>query len=102
MEFPFNRPMWADDSYRASFGGRRRSSRPPQGGHFRVRLAKFSPQAPYSACQRENVRMANVWLASAVWIGLALLASIISIRVAVSVALIEIVVGAIAGNRDRS
>ena len=42
--------------------------------------------------------MANVWLASAVWIGLALLASIISIRVAVSVALIEIVVGAIAGN----
>jgi Kef-type K+ transport system membrane component KefB len=42
--------------------------------------------------------MANVWLASAVWIGLALLASIISIRVAVSVALIEIVVGAVAGN----
>jgi Kef-type K+ transport system membrane component KefB len=42
--------------------------------------------------------MANVWLASAVWIGLALLASIISIRIAVSVALIEIVVGAIAGN----
>jgi len=42
--------------------------------------------------------MENVWLASAVWIGLALLASIISIRVAVSVALIEIVVGAVAGN----
>ena len=42
--------------------------------------------------------MANVWLASAVWIGLALLASIISIRVAVSVALIEIMVGAVAGN----
>jgi Kef-type K+ transport system membrane component KefB len=42
--------------------------------------------------------MANVWLASAVWIGLALLASIISIRVAVSVALVEIMVGAVAGN----
>ena len=42
--------------------------------------------------------MENVWLASAVWIGLALLASIISIRVAVSVALIEIVVGTVAGN----
>ncbi|HUJ36401.1 MAG TPA: cation:proton antiporter [Hyphomicrobium sp.] len=42
--------------------------------------------------------MENIWLASAVWIGLALLASIISIRVAVSVALIEIVVGAVAGN----
>jgi Kef-type K+ transport system membrane component KefB len=37
-------------------------------------------------------------LASAVWLGLALLASIISIRITVSVALVEIVVGAIAGN----
>ncbi len=42
--------------------------------------------------------MAGVWLQSALWLGLALLASLISIRVAVSVALIEIVVGAIAGN----
>ena len=42
--------------------------------------------------------MENVWLASALWIGLALLAAVISIRIAVSVALIEIVVGAIAGN----
>ncbi len=42
--------------------------------------------------------MTNVWLASAVWLALALAASIISIRVAVSVALVEIVVGAIAGN----
>jgi len=42
--------------------------------------------------------MENVWLDSAVWLGLALLAAIISIRVAVSVALIEIMVGAVAGN----
>ena len=42
--------------------------------------------------------MHNVWLASSVWLALALAASIISIRVAISVALIEIVVGAIAGN----
>ena len=42
--------------------------------------------------------MQNVWLASAVWIGLALLSSIISIRVAMSVALVEIMVGAVAGN----
>ena len=42
--------------------------------------------------------MSNVWLASALWLGLALLSSIISIRVAISVALIEIVVGAVAGN----
>ncbi len=42
--------------------------------------------------------MGSVWLASALWIGLALVASVLSIWVAVSVALVEIVVGAIAGN----
>jgi Kef-type K+ transport system membrane component KefB len=42
--------------------------------------------------------MENVWLDSALWLGLALLASLISIRVAISVALIEIVIGALAGN----
>jgi Kef-type K+ transport system membrane component KefB len=42
--------------------------------------------------------MATVWLHSALWLGLALLASLISIRIAISVALIEIVVGAVAGN----
>jgi Kef-type K+ transport system membrane component KefB len=42
--------------------------------------------------------MASVWLQSALWLGLALLASLVSIRIAVSVALIEIVVGAVAGN----
>jgi Kef-type K+ transport system membrane component KefB len=42
--------------------------------------------------------MDNVWLASALWIGLALIAAMISIRIAISVALVEIMVGAIAGN----
>ncbi len=42
--------------------------------------------------------MENVWFTSALWIGLALLSSLISIRLAISVALIEIIVGAIAGN----
>jgi len=42
--------------------------------------------------------MENVWLASALWLGLALAASVISIRVAMSVALIEIMVGSVAGN----
>jgi Kef-type K+ transport system membrane component KefB len=42
--------------------------------------------------------MGQVWLASALWLGLALLASIISIRIAISVALIEILVGVAAGN----
>jgi len=42
--------------------------------------------------------MGQVWLQSALWIGLALVASIVSIRVAISVALIEILVGVVAGN----
>jgi Kef-type K+ transport system membrane component KefB len=42
--------------------------------------------------------MASVWLASSLWIGLALAASVLSIWVAVSVALVEILVGAVAGN----
>ncbi len=42
--------------------------------------------------------MENIWLTSALWVGLALFASLISIRIAISVALIEIVVGAIGGN----
>lgn len=42
--------------------------------------------------------MDNVLLNSSLWIGLALLASLISIRLAISVALVEIMVGAVAGN----
>lgn len=42
--------------------------------------------------------MENTWLISALWIGLALLASLISIRVAISVALVEIIVGSFGGN----
>jgi len=42
--------------------------------------------------------MENLWLNSALWIGLALLASLVSMRVGISVALVEIVVGAFAGN----
>lgn len=42
--------------------------------------------------------MENVGLTSAIWLGLALAASIISIRLAMSVALVEIMIGVIAGN----
>jgi Kef-type K+ transport system membrane component KefB len=42
--------------------------------------------------------MDNIWLASALWIGLALVSTLISIRLALSVALIEIMVGAFGGN----
>jgi Kef-type K+ transport system membrane component KefB len=40
----------------------------------------------------------NIWLASAVWIGLALAASAMQNWVAVSIALLEIIIGAFAGN----
>jgi Kef-type K+ transport system membrane component KefB len=42
--------------------------------------------------------MDNVWLSSALWVGLALIASVTQRWIAVSIALIEIIVGAIAGN----
>ncbi|HUI16752.1 MAG TPA: cation:proton antiporter, partial [Alphaproteobacteria bacterium] len=42
--------------------------------------------------------MDNIWLQAGLWIALALAASVISIWVTISVALTEIVVGAIAGN----
>ena len=40
----------------------------------------------------------NVWLIASIWMGLALIASLTSIRTGISVALIEILVGVVAGN----
>ena len=40
----------------------------------------------------------NIWFIAAIWMGLALLASLISIRIGVSVALVEILIGVVAGN----
>lgn len=40
----------------------------------------------------------NIWFIAAFWMGLAFLASLISIRVGISVALIEILVGVVVGN----
>lgn len=40
----------------------------------------------------------NVWFIAAIWMGLAFIASLISIRLGISVALIEILVGVLAGN----
>ncbi len=42
--------------------------------------------------------MTNVWWIAFVWLTLALIASVLSMRLAISVALMEIIVGAIAGN----
>ena len=43
----------------------------------------------------------NVYYVIAIWVGMALLASVVSIKIAVPAALVEIVVGALAGNHDR-
>ena len=40
----------------------------------------------------------NIWFIAAVWMGLALIVSLISIRTGISVALVEILVGVMAGN----
>lgn len=40
----------------------------------------------------------NVWLVASAWMALALLASLLSIRLAISVALVEILIGVFAGN----
>jgi Kef-type K+ transport system membrane component KefB len=42
--------------------------------------------------------MDNIWFVAAIWMGLAFLASLVSIRTGISVALIEILVGVAAGN----
>jgi len=46
----------------------------------------------------KTVMDSNVWLVASAWMALALVASLISIRVGISVALIEILVGVVAGN----
>ena len=48
--------------------------------------------------RREDVDTMNAYWITAAWMGMALLASLISIRVGISVALVEIVVGVIVGN----
>ncbi len=42
--------------------------------------------------------MDNIWFIASAWIGIALLASLISLRIGISVALVEIFLGVIAGN----
>jgi Kef-type K+ transport system membrane component KefB len=42
--------------------------------------------------------MENIWFVAAAWMGLALIASVISIRLGISVALVEMFVGVIGGN----
>jgi len=48
--------------------------------------------------QEEKAMPENIWFIAAIWMGLAFLASLISIRTGISVALVEILVGVAAGN----
>src|SRR2546421_7849213 len=42
--------------------------------------------------------LGNIWFIASIWMGLALIGSLISIRTGISVALVEILVGVVAGN----
>src|SRR5438105_1237309 len=42
--------------------------------------------------------LSNIWFIAAAWMGVALLASLISVRIGLSVALVEIFLGVIGGN----
>jgi Kef-type K+ transport system membrane component KefB len=72
---------------------------PPIGGfHFALYTLgiRVSPSLPTG--EQKGFGMDNIWFASALWIGLALIASAMQAWVAVSVALLEIIIGAVAGN----
>src|SRR5256714_10720726 len=47
---------------------------------------------------KEFFMLENIWFIAAVWMGLALIASLISIRIGISVALVEILAGVLASN----
>src|SRR5579862_5146234 len=57
-------------------------------------------QSPPSVAARTYLAGAvmNIYYVAAIWLGVALLASVVSIRIAIPAALVEIVVGALAGN----
>jgi Kef-type K+ transport system membrane component KefB len=55
----------------------------------------------FSACPTiapEEDTVEHVWYTAAAWVGLALLASLISMRIGLCVALVEIFLGSVAGN----
>jgi hypothetical protein len=48
--------------------------------------------------RKEFFMLENIWFIAAVWMGLALIGSLISIRTGISVALVEILVGVVTAN----
>jgi Kef-type K+ transport system membrane component KefB len=72
---------------------------PPIGGfHFALHTLGIRVSSSLPTGEQKDFGMDNIWFASALWIGLALIASAMQAWVAVSVALLEIIIGAIAGN----
>src|SRR6266699_6375288 len=96
MEPPRNRRK-ADSSCCALTARRERSGPAAKVGR-QTRLPQLSGSVAARWCRQKEVAVANVWLIAALWIGLALAASVLSVWLTVSVALTEIVVGAVAGN----
>ena len=86
MEFPENRLPEADNSYRTPDCGGERREPAADGGFFCA-----------TAFSRWSVwRMTEIWTLAALWLGLALLATLLSIWLRIATALSEIVVGTIA------
>src|SRR5881397_3960358 len=48
--------------------------------------------------RKEFFMLGNIWFIASIWMGLALIGSLVSIRTGISVALVEILVGIVAGN----
>jgi Kef-type K+ transport system membrane component KefB len=61
--------------------------------HVTRRTARF-----FCACRKRTSPVENIWLQSALWMALALVAALGSLFVTISAALFEIIVGALAGN----
>src|ERR1700687_3855008 len=77
---------------------RRERSGPAAEVGWYTRSPPLSGSVTARQCGCREVAVANVWLIAGLWIGLALAASVLSVWLTVSVALTEIIVGAIAGN----
>ncbi len=76
------------------------AARSTRWGFFATRRAAgfFLPAFAFGPHRTEESTVDNIWVQSALWIALALASSVLSIWITISVALVEIVVGAVAGN----
>src|SRR5438094_7912974 len=95
MEPPRNRRK-ADSSCCALIARRERSGPAAKVGR-QTRSPQLSGSVAARWCRQREVAVANVWLIGALWIGLGLAASVLSVWLTVSVALTEIIAFPVAG-----